>query len=169
MSEVDNTESVNLEIRLACASDALALARLRYDFRASIGTPIEDENVFLQRCSAWMADRLREGTSWRCWVAEQDQALIGTLWLKLIEKVPNPTSEPEYHTYVTTFYVRECARAKGIGSRLLLTALAWCKSGPVHAVILWPTERSRSLYERYGLAVPSDLLELLISDASTEH
>ena len=166
MSEVDNPKSVSCNIRLAAASDAPALAILRYALRSSTRPAIEDERVFLERCSQWMSARLKEQTSWRCWVAEQDQIPIAAIWVNLIEKIPNPNSEPETFAYITNFYVSEHARGKGLGSRLLSNALAWCKDVPVHAVILWPTERSRSLYERYGFAVPSDFLELVMSDAS---
>ena len=89
---------------------------------------------------------------------------MGAIWVKLIEKIPNPNSEPEYYAYVTNFYVCEGARGMGLGSRLLSTALAWCKDVPVQAVILWPTKQSRSLYERYGFTVRSDLLELRMTD-----
>ena len=112
-----------------------------------------------------MAERLNEGSLWRCWVAEQDQALIGMLWLQLIEKIPNPISEREYHAYITSVYVCDSARNKGLGSELLSTALDWCRSAGAHAVILWSRERSRPLYERHGFRVPADLIELLLDEA----
>ena len=34
----------------------------------------------------------------------------------------------------------------------------------VHAIILWPTERSRPLYERNGFAVREDIMELIIDE-----
>jgi GNAT superfamily N-acetyltransferase len=166
--ETDNREILSLDIRLATASDASSLAKLRYALRSSTGIAIEDENAFVERCKQWMVHRLKEESSWRCWLAEQDQTLMGALWVQLIEKIPNPTAEPEYYAYVTNFYVRERVRGAGIGSRLLSTALTWCKAASAHAVILWPTERSRSLYERFGFAVRSDLLELLIAEMSTD-
>jgi ribosomal protein S18 acetylase RimI-like enzyme len=49
--------------------------------------------------------------------------LVGNLWLQLIEKIPNPTTEPEQHAYVTNFYVTEAARGQGIGTMLLSAAL----------------------------------------------
>jgi len=91
------------------------------------------------------------------------------LWLQLVEKIPNPRSEPEHHAYITNFFIQEFTRGRGIGSRLLSTAIAWCEARDVHAVILWPTERSRSLYERSGFAVRDDLMELLITPASTRN
>lgn len=124
----------------------------------------EDEAEFVRRCSLWMQERLGLGKLWRCWIAEQDKAAVGHLWVQLIEKIPNPTSEPEYHAYITNFYVREEARGQGAGSLLLSAALDWCKALDVHAAILWPTERSRSLYLRHGFDVRADLLELLIRD-----
>ena len=111
-----------------------------------------------------MTDHLQHGSLWHCWVAESSDQLIGALWLQLVEKIPNPRSEPEFHGYITNFYLEPAARSQGIGSRLLTMALDWCKARDVHAVILWPTEKSRTLYERHGFAVRPDILELVIAD-----
>jgi GNAT superfamily N-acetyltransferase len=157
-----NQDGVKITIRLATESDAPLLARIRYAFRSSINPARETEEEFERRCGAWMRERLREGNRWRCWLAEQDRSPVGNLWVQLIEKIPNPTVEPERHAYVTNFYVNEGARDKGIGSMLLSVALDWCKAQDAHSVILWPTEQSRSLYLRHGFAVREDLLELLV-------
>lgn len=153
-----------INIRLATAADAHALAQLRYNFRSSAGTVTEGESEFVARCRLWMDERLREGFAWRCWVAERGQELVGNLWAQLIEKIPNPAVEPECHAYITNFYVRESERGRGTGSVLLAAALDLCRANNVHAVILWPTERSRSLYLRHGFSVRDDLLELLIGE-----
>jgi GNAT superfamily N-acetyltransferase len=42
------------------------------------------------------------------------------------------------------------AERGGTGSALLEAALAWCREAHVDTVILWPSERSRTLYARYG-------------------
>ncbi len=148
--------------RAAQQSDAPALAQLRYALRSSTGVATEPQVEFLERCERWMADHLHDGSLWKCWVAESDSLLAGALWLQLVEKIPNPRAEPEYHAYITNFYVEKSARGQGVGTRLLTTALDWCKGREVHAVILWPTEKSRSLYERHGFAVRSDILELVL-------
>jgi len=148
-----------ITIRFAHPDDAAVLAKLRYEFRATTDADVESMSEFLSRCETWMRERLQQ-TGWRCWVAEQDQTIVGALWLQLIEKIPNPTREAEYHGYITNVFVSEKARQKGIGSRLLVEAINFCKSQPVHAVILWPSERSRSLYERHGFAVRSDVLTM---------
>jgi GNAT superfamily N-acetyltransferase len=153
-------------IRFAQPSDALGLAKLRYALRSTTGKVNEAEPDFVKRCTAWMEARLSEEDSWRCWLAESDKGeLIGALWIQLVEKIPNPRSEPERHAYLTNFYVAECARGEGIGSRMLKSAIEWCRTLDVHAVILWPTQRSRSLYERHGFAAPADIMELVITTA----
>ena len=149
-------------IRLADASDAPALAALRYALRSSTGIATEPESEFLRRCAAWMEEHLSGTEAWLCWVAEESGELMGALWLQLVEKIPNPRSEPEHHSYITNFYVQPAARGKGIGSQLLRAALKFCETHNVHAVILWPTDRSRTLYERHGFAVPKDIMELII-------
>ena len=108
-----------------------------------------------------MEDHLKSD-AWHCWLAEEDEQLIGAVWLQLVEKIPNPRSEAEHHAYLTNFYVEERMRCRGIGSRLLGAVVDWCKTCDVHAIILWPTERSRSLYERNGFAVRDDLMELIV-------
>ena len=161
--EFESRSGTGITIRLATASDALTLARLRYRFRSNIDLACENEAEFVERCKVWMQEGLRDGNPWRCWVAERDGTLLGNLWIRMIEKVPNPTDEPENHAYLTNFYVTENARGNGIGSMLLSTALAWCRNGDVQAIILWPTEESRPLYLRHGFSVRDDLLELMIS------
>lgn len=122
----------------------------------------ETEEGFVLRCSSWMQERLRADSSWKCWIAERDQMPVGHLWLQIIDKIPNPTIEREHHAYITNFYIREDARGRGIGSILMSEALEWIRTHDVDAVILWPTDRSRSLYERHGFAVRQDLMELIV-------
>ncbi|MFL5385670.1 MAG: GNAT family N-acetyltransferase [Longimicrobiaceae bacterium] len=143
-------------IRRAAAEDAAALAALRWEFRAPLGRVSEDPDAFVRRCAEWMRTRLA-GEPWRAWVAEAGGRIVGTVWLQLMEKMPNPVAEPELHGYVTNLYVRETARG-GVGSRLLAAALEECAAAGVHAAFLWPTEGSRSLYRRFGFTGEGEVM-----------
>jgi GNAT superfamily N-acetyltransferase len=147
-----------LALRPAVPADAAALARLRFAFRADLKPPAEAESEFLARCTGWMALRLTPQSPWRCWVAGEAEP-VGTVRLQLLEKLPNPVAEPEWHGYVSSLFVRPDARGAGLGSRLLAAALAECDRRGCDAVVLWPTPRSRSLYLRHGFALREDLLE----------
>lgn len=166
VGEDENSSKLQTVLRCAKVSDAGRLATLRYAFRSSTGIATEPEPEFKTRCAAWMAEHLKDGSAWRCWVAESDHEMIACLWIQLVEKIPNPRAEPEHHAYLTNFYVQESARGNGIGSQLLSAALGWCEAHDVNAVILWPTERSRSLYQRHGFALRDDLMELVVADGT---
>jgi len=147
-----------ITIRAATAADAGALAALRWEFRAGRESPAESETAFLDRCAAWMTRELAAGAPWRAWVAASDAAIVGQLWLNLIHKVPNPVGERDRHAYVSNLYVRPAHRG-GVGAQLLETALGWAADNGVDRVILWPSARSVTLYERYGFMRVGDVME----------
>ncbi len=156
-------------IRPAVPDDADALAALRYEFRAALGTPTESQADFVLRASAWMRERLAIGSAWRCWVVEQQGVVVGHIWLELIEKIPNPVVELEKHGYITNAYVRESLRGQGAGQHLMEAAMACCRDEGVDSVILWPRPRSRSLYARHGFAVRDDLMEANLDEGRRGH
>jgi GNAT superfamily N-acetyltransferase len=145
-------------VRRATPDDAATLARFRWEFRASRQAASEEENAFRQRCVEWMRPRLRPDSRWRAWLLEQDGVPIGNLWLQMIEKIPNPGTEPELHAYVSNVFVTPAARGTGGGAMLLETAIADCRALFVDAMFLWATDESRPLYARHGFAPPSRVL-----------
>src|SRR5262245_57562210 len=120
-----------IHIRRAGVADAGTLARLRYAFRASVGTVVEPEADFCERCEKWMAGRLKPDSVWRCWVIDADGELRGNVWLQLVEKLPNPVEEPEYHGYISNLYVDAPLRGSGLGSALLAECLRECEARSV--------------------------------------
>src|SRR5512138_2872302 len=115
----------SFQIREARVGDAPALAKLRYGFRAELKAAAEDRDMFVDRCTQWMAARLADG-NWRCWVAKVGEAedgvtpkIVACVWVAVVEKIPNPNGEPEHHAYLTSFGVVPEHRGGGLGSRLL--------------------------------------------------
>lgn len=144
-------------IRPATAADAPVLAKLRFAFRSAITPPTETEPEFVARCERWMAERLADDRGWWAWLATDGGDAIGTVWLHRLEKLPNPVGEREAIGYITNFFVCPDARGAGVGTALLRTVLGACESRGFGSVILWPTPRSRPLYERHGFASREDV------------
>lgn len=139
------------DIRRATAADAAALAELRWEFRAGREEPTEHHDAFVARCSAWM--RVQLDGDWLAWVAEDEhRTIVGNVWLRTFDKIPNPVGEPERHAYLSNLYVKPSSRG-GVGTRLLDAAIGWASARGVDYVLLWPTPRSRTLYARRGFAV----------------
>jgi len=149
----------DIAIRPATPEDAPALAALRFEFRSSLRTTRESEHAFVARCADWMHERLSLGNgAWKCWLAQHEHRAVGHLWIQVVEKIPNPSLELEQHAYLTNFYVRDTLRGTGVGTRMLSAALEWCDGRGVDVVFLWPTARSRPLYERHGFVAADAVL-----------
>jgi len=159
---MSTVEAADVTIRLASRADAALLAKLRFDLRASMHETHEDKDAFIERCTRWMSERLGQDGRWRCWLAEYEGVLLGSVWVQLIEKIPNPIAEPESYVYLTNFYVRPEHRSKGVGAKLLSTALSWSRENKAELVLLWPTERSKPLYARHGFVTADDFMELVL-------
>ncbi|MEO8541619.1 MAG: GNAT family N-acetyltransferase [bacterium] len=160
---------MTVTIRSAVPEDAPELAKMRYEFRTSLNHATESLEVFVERTAPWMAARLQASSNWRCWLAVGDDHIAGHLWLQLIEKIPNPAPELEQHAYITNVYVSPDARSEGLGARLMEMALAFCRESRVDSVILWPTDKSRTLYARHGFALPEDMMEAVLEPARDVH
>lgn len=145
-------------VRAATPDDAAALAELRWEFRAGRETAVEDHGAFIARCAAWMRHEL-ECDTWRAWAAIDDSGvIIGQVWVDLIEKVPNPVGERERHAYLSNLYVKPNARG-GTGTALLEAALEWAGANDIDSIVLWPTERSLTLYRRHRFTPDGRVME----------
>jgi ribosomal protein S18 acetylase RimI-like enzyme len=110
-----------------------------------------------------MRDELAD--DWRAWIAIEDGRVVGQLWMKVFGKIPNPTAEREHHAYISNVYVSPASRG-GVGDRLVSAALESARGAGVDSVVLWPSERSRTLYARHGFGTNGRLMELTLSDRS---
>jgi GNAT superfamily N-acetyltransferase len=150
-----------IEIRAATSADAAALAELRWEFRAGREKATEAHDAFVKRCAAWMRGELATGHAWRAWVAVRGGAIVGQVWANTIQKVPNPVAERERHAYLSNLYVRPSERG-GIGTELVGTVLSWARANGIDRVVLWPSQRSVTLYLRYGFTHAGEVMELTI-------
>ena len=149
------------QVRPAGPGDAGAMAVMRYDFRTELGEPVETQQEFVERATAWLAQRLELG-SWTGWLAVEQEQPVGLVLVHLVEKVPNPVVEPESLGYVSSLYVRPERRDRGVGDALLRTAVDFCRQHGVDTVVLWPSPRSVPLYERHGFQRSGHVMELSV-------
>ena len=153
---------IDARVRRAVADDASVLARMRLDFKRedNDGTPAPgSEATFVDTTGPWLRERLENG-SWLAWVAEVDGEVCGHVFLHVIEKVPDPYAGSAALGYVTNFYVTPAHRGHGLGSLLLDALRTHTRDENFDTLVVWPSERSASLYKRTGFALPRELLEL---------
>ncbi|WP_125264448.1 GNAT family N-acetyltransferase [Streptomyces alboflavus] len=148
-------------VRKAQAADAVALAHLRWRFKQEDEPgPRGEEEPFIRECTEWM--RVRLAGPWTAWVAEADNEVHGHVFLNHVEKVPEPGTTADTLGYVTNFYVCPEYRGRGLGKALLEEVVRHGQQNRLDTLIVWPSERSASLYRRVGFTAPEETLELPI-------
>jgi GNAT superfamily N-acetyltransferase len=152
-----------MELHPAGPDDANALAEMRYAFRSELDTPSEPHEDFVQRMARWFVDRAGD-EHWKAWIARDDTGDVGTVFVQLVEKLPNPVPEPETLGYITSLWVAPHARGQGIGEALLDVAVDFCRQQEVDTIILWPSQRSVTLYQRRSFRRPAEVMELALVD-----
>ena len=150
-----------ISIRAATPADAQQLAELRWEFRVARAPARQEHDEFVDRCSSWLRNELTSAVRWRAWVVVSDDQIVGQAWLQTIEKMPNPVAELERHAYVSNVFVQPAFRG-GVGTRLLEAVLDWARANHFDRVILWPSSKSVTLYQRHGFSRNGDVMELAL-------
>jgi GNAT superfamily N-acetyltransferase len=152
-----------ITIRAGSVDDNLAVAHLRYRMDAEDTGPSGSPVDFTAAFERWLD---RQGDAWQSFVAEDDGQLVGMLWLAKVPRMPRPSDpSPAPIGYVTAFFVEERYRDAGVGQALLAVMNAAADQLPCDTLVVWPGERSASIYRRAGFQRPEELLERPILDS----
>lgn len=141
-------------IRQATAGDVTALARLRIAMDAEEG--VEVQPGFEEDFVKWSASKLSHFT---VFVAQDEDTLVGNVWLEKVERVPRPSHDNGPMGYVTNFYVERAHRNRGIGRCLLEAVVEHATAGGLSLLIASPSSRSEPLWRRTGFGT-TDFLEM---------
>jgi GNAT superfamily N-acetyltransferase len=146
--------------RIATAADVDELAQMRWDFRLeeAPGATVHDHASFLQACTAFLRQGLRE-QRWTYWIAQRDSQLVSHIYIQRVPKVPKPNRLDDALGYVTNVYTRPAYRGQGIGTQLMAHMLQWAREQDLESLIVWPSETSVRFYERAGFRGSSEMLE----------
>lgn len=142
-------------IRRAGDADLAAITQLRREWTQEQdgGQPDAD---FEARLAAWFA---RESARRITWLAEAASRPVGMMNLAIFERMPRPGHEPSCWGYLGNAFILAAYRNQGIGTQLLHAVLRYADENDLARVVLSPSDRAISLYERAGFG-PADSLML---------
>ena len=109
----------------------------------------------------WLCRKMRDG-EYLAWLAldEQGQVAAG-LGLWLMDWPPHMVGPGGPRGNILNVYTRPEYRRQGMARSLMLSALEWCRTHSVSAVILHASKDGRSLYEKLGFHPTNEMrLEL---------
>lgn len=146
---------MGITVRRAELRDAAELARLRWEFRPE-DQPDQDFDDFSREFEDWFAEAL--ASDWMAAVADEGTgALVGCMFLRSVNKVPNPGARDRAWGYVTNSYVAPAHRGQGVGTRLLEVVISGARERRHEFLMVWPSEESLSLYARSGFREVADV------------
>jgi GNAT superfamily N-acetyltransferase len=139
---------VRVTVRRATATDAPALARLRWRWRTEErGEAGVDRAAFLDYFAGWVVDHLPTHVPF---VAEVDGRLAGMAWLMLASRVPHPALLDRRTGDVQSVYVVPELRDGRIGAALLDAVLTDARNRELELVTVHSSDRAVPFYLRSG-------------------
>ena len=144
-----------MRVRRAATTDVRGLAGLRARWTEEQDGPTDDPS-FLDRFDAWFA---RESAHRVAWLAETGEGSpVGMLNMMMFERMPRPGRSTGSWGYVANVYVVPEHRGAGVGGRLMAALTSHADEAGLVRLVLSPTARSVSLYERAGFSRDHDLM-----------
>lgn len=152
-------KQTDVSIRKALPEDAYLLVTLRYQLLQEFEEPPVSLNEFMTQSLSIFTTFLQTDV-WHTWVAQQDDQLIGTIWLQKVNKIPSFTEPSGCWGYVTNMLVIPAWRNQGIGTQLLNAVKEYAKAHHYELLVVWPSHASTNFYQRAGFKTNDQLYEL---------
>lgn len=152
---------MEVHYRQALPSDAIPLAKLRWEFRlGSRPGPVQVNIAEFQRIYAEFISQSIESGEWVVWVAEISGEIIAHIYMHVFRKLPNPYSIEKYLGYISNVYTRPVYRSVGIGAALMEHVKDWVQQqGKMDDLFLWRSEESEAFYQRHGFNPNPQIME----------
>ena len=147
--------------RRATPADVLIIADFRWRLKTddSATESVKRRSQFISDFVNWFDDACDHSRTLH-WVAETEGRLSAIATVVIVNKVASPDNLHERWGYLTNVYALPEIRNRGVGADLLGEIKNWALSEGLEMLVVWPSDRSYSLYERVGFRRNADPLVL---------
>ncbi len=137
-----------MKYRFADIRDIDLLVRLRLEF-LEVNEDNEQYEVIKENCYTYFQDFLETGL---CDVvlAEEDDRIVGTVIVFYYQSVPSVFNVLGKNAYITSMYVKEECRRKGIATIMLQQLIDNAKKKGYSIIMLNASEMGKELYKKLG-------------------
>ena len=109
----------------------------------------EQYEVIKENCYAYFRDSLQNGLC-DIILAEEDEKILGTAIVFYYQSVPSSFNVTGRNAYITSMYVEEEFRRKGIATAMLQQLMDVAKKKGYSIIMLNASEMGKGLYEKFG-------------------
>lgn len=139
-----------MNYRFADCSDIDLLVQLRLDF-LQVDKENEKYDVIKENCQTYFHNAITEGF---CDVilAKDEGQIVGTAIVFYYQSVPSTFNITGKNAYVTSMYVKEDCRRKGIATAMLQQLIKITKQKGYPIIMLNASEMGKALYKKFGFS-----------------
>jgi ribosomal protein S18 acetylase RimI-like enzyme len=149
---------LNYKVRLGNKNDFDELAKLRLEYLSNNSS--YNNNSFNKKFKNYLNTEIKLKRL-KVYIAEKDNEIIGNIYFIIIPKTPNPTSKKDKIGYITNAYIKKSYRNNKIGSKIIKDIIKYSKQNNFDLVIVWPSKKSKSFYQKLNFKNKNDIHELL--------
>ena len=114
-------------------------------------------DAMLAAFQPWLREKMVAG-EYLAWLAcTPDESIAAGLGLWLMDWPPHMIGPGSRRGNILNVYTEPAFRRQGIARRLMETALDWCKTNGIRAVILHASADGRKLYESLGFRATNEM------------
>lgn len=149
-------------IRLAEEKDFLQLAQMKWEHSAEDDITYGETNIVGVDKQAFIDDYvtfLKNNTTYKVFVLEQDDIIISAMYVAVVVKVPKPKVNKSYIAYLTNVHTLKEHRGKGYGTQLLSYIKSYLKEKGCELIFVWPSDNSVNWYLKNGFKSENDIME----------
>ena len=137
-----------LKYRFADTNDLDLLVQLRLDF-IEADRENEQYDIIKENCYSYFHNALSEGLS-DVILAEDEEMVVGTAIIFYYQSVPSAFNMTGRNAYVTSMYVNEEYRRKGIATTMLKKLIDVSNKKGYPIIMLNASEMGKTLYKKLG-------------------
>ena len=146
--------------RLATVKDVNCLARLFWEHTDEFESRNPaDKETFVSECAENIKQRLDKDLF--CWVVENDECIVAHANIIVAQKIPRPGKIVRRWGRLSTVRTIPEFRNQGVGGKLMETIKEWCREQGFEELLVGPSEKSVTFYERAGFKNDNEIMELL--------
>ena len=156
-----------MEIRIAKKDDFEELANMKWEHLREDDVDYNENN--LEGCNRnefvkKFVQFLNNDTSYKIFVAVEDNVIVSSMFLCLIPKLPKPIQNSKYIGYLTNVYTKKEYRNKGIGTMLLEYIKNYAKKEESELLFVFPSDNSIKWYERNGFNKENEIYQATLNE-----
>lgn len=97
--------------------------------------------------------------TYKIFVLEENGAIVSSMFVAMIPKVPKPNRNTESIAYLTNVYTLKEYRNKKRGAELLGYVKEYLRNQKCELIIVWPSDNSTGWYSRNGFCQENEVFE----------